>query len=307
MSDALATIPVYRGSRGSHDERQLTARRSRAKPKRVVVAPAQPSIEISGRVLAIMADYDGIWKAIRDRVDAMQVTRETLNGMANLQDGYMGKLLGGAQVKKFGKQSLGKTLGAIGCDLALIEDEIQTAKIRAIDQIIAAAAVALGISRTELASLAGFNAVPPRKGMSALDAALASAGCRLALVENSDARKDHGAVRTAKTTNAADTATDGPKCLNLIPSPQRPSLSTSAQPVCGCGPPRKNRPTPVRGRGLIGMGRSHEAQSPTRAAPCNSSAMVIRATSGRDKVSRRVRFPHRGNITSGVIKVYGIQ
>jgi hypothetical protein len=188
MSDALATTPVYRGSRGSHDENALTARRSRAKPKRVVVAPVQPSIEIRGRVLAIMADYDGVWKAIRDRVDAMQITRETLNGMAKLQDGYMGKLLGGAQGKRFGKLSLGKTLGAIGCDLALIEDEIQTAKIRAIDQIIAAAAAALGISRAELASLAGFTvAGQPKIGMSAIDAALAPAGCKLALVEKSDA------------------------------------------------------------------------------------------------------------------------
>jgi hypothetical protein len=187
MSDALATTLVYRGTRGGHDERTLTARRSRAKPKRDAVPPVQPSVEINGRPLAIIASYDGLWKAIRDRADAMQVTRETLNGMANLQDGYMGKLLGGAQGKKFGKLSLGKTLGAIGCDLALIEDEIQTAKIRAIDQIIAAAAVALGISRTELASLAGFNAVPLRKGISEIDAALAPAGARLALVENSDA------------------------------------------------------------------------------------------------------------------------
>jgi hypothetical protein len=160
-------------------------------PRRQVAPPPpaidQPSIEISGRALAIIADYDGLWGAIRDRVDAMQITRETLNGMAKLQDGYIGKLLGGAQRKKFGKRSLGKTLGAIGCDLALIEDEIQTAKIRAIDKIIAGTAAALGISRTELASLAGFKAVPPRKGMSEIDAALAPVGCRLALVEDSDA------------------------------------------------------------------------------------------------------------------------
>jgi hypothetical protein len=161
----------------------------RAKPRLQEVAPAidQPSIEINGRPLAIIADYDQLWAAIRARVDAMQITRETLNGMANLQDGYMGKLLGGAQGKRFGKRSLGATLGAIGCDLALIEDEIQTAKIRAIDQIIAGTAAALGISRTELASLAGFKAVPPRKGMSEIDAALAPVGCRLALVEDSGA------------------------------------------------------------------------------------------------------------------------
>jgi hypothetical protein len=156
------------------------------KPKRQEVAPAinQPSIEINGRPLAIFADYDGLWRAVRDRVDAMQITRETLNGMANLQDGYMGKLLGGAQGKKFGKQSLGKTLGAIGCDLALIEDEIQTAKIRAINQIVAGTAAALGISRAELARLAGFGAASPITRLSEIDAALVPAGCKLALVED---------------------------------------------------------------------------------------------------------------------------
>jgi hypothetical protein len=176
---------------------RASASRDKKPPAKTVTKPkpspvkspviVQPSVEINGRPLAIIADYDGLWGAIRDRVDAMQITRETLNGMAKLQDGYIGKLLGGAQRKKFGKRSLGKTLGAIGCDLALIEDEIQTAKIRAIDQIIAGTAAALGISRTELASLAGFKAVPPRKGMSEIDAALAPVGCRLALVEDSDA------------------------------------------------------------------------------------------------------------------------
>jgi hypothetical protein len=91
------------------------------------------------------------------------------NGMAEPQDGYIGKLLGGQKRKKFGKLSLGKTLGAIGCELALIEDEILTAKIRAIDQIFSAAAAALGISRAELARLAGFRAAPPKNGMSAID------------------------------------------------------------------------------------------------------------------------------------------
>jgi hypothetical protein len=109
------------------------------------------------------------------------------NGMAELQDGYIGKLLGGQKRKKFGKLSLGKTLGAIGCELALIEDEILTAKIRAIDQIFSTAAAALGISRAELARLAGFRAAPPKNGMSAIDAALAPAGCKLVLVEDSEA------------------------------------------------------------------------------------------------------------------------
>jgi hypothetical protein len=210
MSDALATLaddqPAYR--RRPHDrgfgvsvslshakvarEKPAPAPRTphtKPKPKprrRVAAAIVQPSIEINGRVLAAFADYDGLWEAVRARVEAMQVTREALNDMANLQEGYIGKLLGAAQGKKFGKRSLGATLGGVGCDLALIEDEIQTAKIHAINHIFAAAAT-LGISRAEFARLAGFKAVPQRKTMSAIDDALNRAGCKLALVEDSDA------------------------------------------------------------------------------------------------------------------------
>jgi hypothetical protein len=121
------------------------------------------------------------------RSDAMQITREELDHISGNQPGYSGKLLGAKQVKKFGKHSLGSTIGAACCKLVLVEDEIQTAKIRAINQIFAGAAAALGISRADLARLAGFKAAPPKNGMSAIDAALAPAGCRLALVEDPDA------------------------------------------------------------------------------------------------------------------------
>jgi hypothetical protein len=132
MADALATIPSYRGIRGSHDERRLTTRWPGAKPKTAPAAlPAidQPSIEVRGRVLAVFSDYDGLWNAVRARVDAMGITREALNDRAKLQDGYLGKVLGGAKRKKFGWLSLGATLDAIGCKLALIEDTTQTERI----------------------------------------------------------------------------------------------------------------------------------------------------------------------------------
>jgi hypothetical protein len=209
MADALATLaddqPAHhrrhhdRGygvsvnlthAKVARDPKPPAPRPARAKPKqpRRQVAPAidQPSIEINGRPLAIIADYDGLWKAIRDRVAAMKITRLELDYLSGAQSGYHSKLLCGAQIKKFGRRSLGDTLGAIGCELALIEDEIQVAKIRGIDRIIAAAATALGISRAELTSLAGFGTATPRTRLSELDAALAPAGCRLALVENSD-------------------------------------------------------------------------------------------------------------------------
>jgi hypothetical protein len=50
---------------------------------------------------------------------------------ASVAFGYSGKLLGAAQVKKFGKHSLGMTLGATCCKLVLVEDPEATAKMMA--------------------------------------------------------------------------------------------------------------------------------------------------------------------------------
>jgi hypothetical protein len=118
----------FRGSRGGNDE---TARWTGAKPA-PVEAPTIVSPVVEGRVLAIFSDYGGLRNAIRARVDAMRMTRLELDFQAGLQDGYSSTLLAPAEVKKFGMVSLGATLGAIGCRLALIEDPEASAKIMAI-------------------------------------------------------------------------------------------------------------------------------------------------------------------------------
>jgi hypothetical protein len=82
-------------------------------------------------ILAEIADYDDLWRGIRGRVDAMGITREELDHLSGLQEGYSGKTLGPKQRKKFGNISLGSTLGAIGCKLLLVEDPVQTARIMA--------------------------------------------------------------------------------------------------------------------------------------------------------------------------------
>jgi hypothetical protein len=97
----------------------------------IVQAVAPPPIEISGRVLAVFSDYDGQWNAIRARVEAMAITRNELDFLSGLQDGYSGKLLGTAQRRRFGEVSLGATLGAICCKLVLVEDPEATAKMLA--------------------------------------------------------------------------------------------------------------------------------------------------------------------------------
>ena len=120
-------------------ERASASREKKPQPSKAVaikpapVAPAivPPSIKISGRVLAKFSDYDGMWGAFRNRLDEMGITREELDHLSGMQPGYSGKLCGPRQVKKFGKHSLGCTLGATATYLVLVEDPEQTAKIMA--------------------------------------------------------------------------------------------------------------------------------------------------------------------------------
>jgi len=74
---------------------------------------------------------DALWRAFRTRVDAMKITRLELDHLSGLQEGCSGKLLGAAQVKNFGRHSLGMTLGATCCKLVLVEDPEATAKMMA--------------------------------------------------------------------------------------------------------------------------------------------------------------------------------
>jgi hypothetical protein len=133
MADALATIPIYRGSRGGYDESQLTARWSSAKkPKPEVTTAAPPPIAVKGRVLAQVTDYQGLLSAMRGRVSELKITMLELDGLSEAQDGYSAKILGPAQTKSFGAKSLGRMLGGTGTYLLLVEDPQAAAKINAI-------------------------------------------------------------------------------------------------------------------------------------------------------------------------------
>jgi hypothetical protein len=133
MADALATTPAYRGSRGSHDERQLTARWTSAKkPKSEVTIAAPPAIAVKGRVIAQVTDYQALWNAMRGRVAELRITMLELDGLSEACDGYSAKILGPSQLKSFGKKSLGRMLTGTGTYLLLVEDPKATAKIKEI-------------------------------------------------------------------------------------------------------------------------------------------------------------------------------
>jgi hypothetical protein len=108
MSDALATLAAAQPAHHRRHDRpfgvsvNLTHAKvardpkppaERAEPKAVPIetpAIVQPSIKIKGRVLAVFSDYDGLWSAVRARVDAMGITRLELDYLSGNQEGYSG-------------------------------------------------------------------------------------------------------------------------------------------------------------------------------------------------------------------------
>jgi hypothetical protein len=108
-----------------------------AKPAPIAPAPVitqaatLTSIEITGRALARIENYDALWNAVRARVDALGITRMGIGVLSQLADGYCGKLLGAARVRKISLNSLERILEGTGCYLVLVEDPAATETILA--------------------------------------------------------------------------------------------------------------------------------------------------------------------------------
>jgi hypothetical protein len=117
-------------------ERASVAREAKqALPERKIataaeITPNKPHPKPSAAVARMISSYDDLISAFRERVDGLNISRHELDHLAGLTLGHSGKLLGQAQVKRFGSVTLGLMLGAIGCKLILVEDPEQTAKIR---------------------------------------------------------------------------------------------------------------------------------------------------------------------------------
>src|SRR3974390_2358256 len=82
------------------------------------------------RHLATVRDYHQLIQALRQRSDELKVSRETLDAISGLQQGYSAKLLCSPPIRGLGKQSLGPFLGAMGCALILVEDTEQLERIQ---------------------------------------------------------------------------------------------------------------------------------------------------------------------------------
>lgn len=79
---------------------------------------------------APIRDYSGLVQAIRDRREVLNVTNETLDGIAGLTSGYTSKLLAPTPIKNLGPMSFGSLLGALGMALIVVEDQEQIERVK---------------------------------------------------------------------------------------------------------------------------------------------------------------------------------
>jgi hypothetical protein len=80
------------------------------------------------RHLAVVSDYRGLIEALRARAEELEVSRRTLDEIGGLSDGQAAAIL--ANFAGMGPVSLGLILGALGLQLAVIEDQEATARLR---------------------------------------------------------------------------------------------------------------------------------------------------------------------------------
>ena len=77
----------------------------------------------------VITSYDGLVDMLRERADELGATREQIDYVGGLQQGYCGKLLGPRHVRTLGRVSFGCILQALGIRLVAIPDEHALARV----------------------------------------------------------------------------------------------------------------------------------------------------------------------------------
>lgn len=91
-------------------------------------APQTPSggaklnLATSPRQLAVATTHAEVVAALRARAEQLQWSRQALDGIAGLTDGYAAKMLAPVPIKGLGPQTLGPILGAMGLVIIVAED-----------------------------------------------------------------------------------------------------------------------------------------------------------------------------------------
>jgi hypothetical protein len=74
--------------------------------------------------------YDDLHRILRERAEALNVSRNVLDDAAGLQNGYTSKILSPRPTKRLGALSMGLLLQALGLKLVAFEDDAALAKIK---------------------------------------------------------------------------------------------------------------------------------------------------------------------------------
>jgi hypothetical protein len=77
-------------------------------------------------MLAVVRNYSDLHRALRARVEQLNISRETIDEIAGFQPFYAAKLLAPKPHRKLGHMSFDAMLGALGCRLLLVEEDAAT-------------------------------------------------------------------------------------------------------------------------------------------------------------------------------------
>lgn len=82
------------------------------------------------RIIAEVRDSTELRRWLRERADELNLSRETIDDLAKLPDGYTAKLLSDPPMREIGPTSLFPLLDALGLAVALVENERAMVRVR---------------------------------------------------------------------------------------------------------------------------------------------------------------------------------
>jgi hypothetical protein len=78
----------------------------------------------------LLTDWPDLYRALRRRVEELDISRESIDHISGLPSGYAAKLLCEPPVRHLGRVSLFPLLGALGLAIQLVENEQYAVKIQ---------------------------------------------------------------------------------------------------------------------------------------------------------------------------------
>jgi hypothetical protein len=109
----------------SHKRREFgwSIKAATPKQRKQKCEPASDIAAVSPFTPAEIVSYDDLLTALRRRADELQISRETINFIAGMPDGYAGKVMGLKKIRRIGLESLAAFLGALSVKLVMVVDE----------------------------------------------------------------------------------------------------------------------------------------------------------------------------------------